>query len=82
MRYFLFKILYPFSITAAFGDICLAAANNCLVEAVMFLIIIIKMFSKIFNFNNKLSTSFTIVCVVFLIVAMVINITEEKIKRV
>ena len=82
MRYFLFKILYPFSITAAFGDICLAAANNCLVEAVMFLVIIIKMFSKIFNFNNKLSTSFTIVCVAFLIVAMVINITEEKIKRV
>ena len=82
MRYFLFKILYPFSITAAFGDICLAAANNCLVEAVMFLIIIIKMLSKIFNFNNKLSTSFTIVCVAFLIVAMVINITEEKIKRV
>ena len=70
----LFKIVYPLLIIAAFGDICLAAANNSLLEAVIFLIIIVKISSKIFDFK-------TIFCAACLIVAMVIAYRRRKNKK-
>ena len=66
--------MYPVLIVAAFGDICLAAANNSLLEAVIFLIIIVKISSKTFDFK-------TIVCAAFLIVAMVIAYHRSKNKK-
>ena len=67
-------MLYPVLIIAALGDICLAGADNSLLEAVIFLIIIIKISSKIFDFK-------TIVCAAFLIVAMVIAYHRRKNKK-